>query len=317
MLPPVNPVIHRQNPDFHRLYAHLTSAKLNSNGTTIQSDPAKSREDIKDTLRSAQMTSAKSDILRRSLSHVAATATELPDELLEVIDIVAAQLTNRLVAEDLELLQGEVEYFVNHLQSIGDVVSEHLVVRALELAKVIHPHETSLSKARASIAALGSYMSNQRDELSAVHLSLPAQSLKLVDTGSILISAYAQALDTSIRLLEQTVHGVSARSNKAHADHLAAVAASLAAKLQLMKHEAYAAIYTPEASSALQAYSQHLNATKARLRERKKTALASVAHYESEGDDMRNLASRYTRTLKEIETTKADIKRLGGDLDAS
>jgi len=68
------------------------------------------------------------------------THTPTSHQLQEVIEIVAAQLNTRLSPEDRELLEDDVEYFLDHIAPIGKALSTQLSANALHLAKIAHPH---------------------------------------------------------------------------------------------------------------------------------------------------------------------------------
>jgi hypothetical protein len=49
------------------------------------------------------------------------------------------------------------------------------------------------------------------------------------------------------------------------------------------------------------------------LRERERKAEEEVGRYQEKGGDMKVLVARYSGLLREMEATRADIRRLGGE----
>lgn len=106
-----------------------------------------------------------------------------------------------------------------------------------------------------------------------------------------------------------------------------------------MKLETLATIYTPETVAALNNYREHLRETRLRLEEKQKIATQALEAYEAadlgqkNGDGastdegaasrmsrggkatsgaMVDIARRYGALVKEVETIKMEMKRLGG-----
>ncbi|KAI9777096.1 MAG: hypothetical protein M1839_009052 [Geoglossum umbratile] len=313
MLPPIDPSVLRSNPQFEQLYSHLTTSLLNPDGSTKAKPPQKSQDNsLRESLRAAQEHAVRSQLLKRSLGQLAGIGSELPEELLEVVDMVAAMLSAGLRGEERELLEDDVEYFLNHLRPIGSVLSAYLYNSAIQLVKIVYPEESNPKTLRTLIPTLPTHISTLRQTLLSQQDSLSTNHLSLTATSCTVLSTHRNLLETIIRTLEQTKHGSVARGARAHAEHLSIVAESMDAKLKILEHEALREIYPPAVQSALKNYEEHLRDMRRRLKERERKAEEEVGRYEGKGVDMKVLVARYGGLLREIEATRGDIRRLGG-----
>jgi len=91
------------------------------------------------------------------------------------------------------------------------------------------------------------------------------------------------------------------------------------------KLEIAATLYTPETLTALSRYQQHIRETKDRLEEQRKLAIEELERYGdvevsetagtdrsgSDGSTMAEIARRYGSLVKEVETVRMEIARLG------
>ncbi|KAI9768552.1 MAG: hypothetical protein M1840_004749 [Geoglossum simile] len=315
MLPPIDSSILRSNPQFEQLYAHLTTSLLNSDGSTKAKPSQKSQDSaLRESLRAAQEQAAQSQLLKRTLGQLTGSAGgELPEELLEVIDVVAAGLGGGVKVEERELLADDVEYFLDHLRPIGNILSTRVLNSAIQLAKIVYPEESNPQTLRTLIPTLPAHISTLRQTLLSQQDALCTNRLSLATTACTVLLTHRTLVETIIRILEQTKHGSVARGARAHAEYLSIVAESMDAKLQLLEHEALREIYTPEVQSALKNYEEHLQDTRRRLREKEGKAGEEVGRYEEKGGDMKVLVARYGGLLREMEATRGDIRRLGGE----
>lgn len=83
-------------------------------------------------------------------------------------------------------------------------------------------------------------------------------------------------------------------------------------KLSVLRNQALAAIYDPEALNALENYQHHLRDTSTRLIARQRVAEEELRKYNSAGSDMRGLVERYGQIMRSMEAVSKDIKRLKG-----
>ncbi|KAI9870590.1 MAG: hypothetical protein M1830_004071, partial [Pleopsidium flavum] len=90
---------------------------------------------------------------------------ELPDELQEVVEIIAAQLNTRLSLEERGLLDDDLEYFLNHISPIGKALSTQLSGNALQLAKIAYPQESNPTILRTKAPSLPETLTTRRTAL--------------------------------------------------------------------------------------------------------------------------------------------------------
>ncbi|KAI9753272.1 MAG: hypothetical protein M4579_005245 [Chaenotheca gracillima] len=196
---------------------------------------------------------------------------------------------------------------------IGPAVSQQLRQSLADVSAVAKPLISSRSSNKNR--SLPEALEAERGQVAVLYEELTDRRLELTKTACEVLDAFGNLFDTIIRTLEQTKHGSMARNVKAQADHLAVAAESTEAKLRLTKHDAMSAIYTPEVKEALIRYEEHLRDTDARLQQRAKTAEEILARYASMGgDEVKDIVKRYGEVTKDIEMTRADIKRLGGEI---
>ncbi|CAK7262602.1 hypothetical protein SEPCBS57363_000150 [Sporothrix epigloea] len=72
MIPPVEEAVLRNNPDFAKLYATLTTVVLNPDGSTKTDAGAKERAGIRENARSARLRAAKNHLLEQAVTATAA-----------------------------------------------------------------------------------------------------------------------------------------------------------------------------------------------------------------------------------------------------
>ncbi|KAI9717076.1 MAG: hypothetical protein M1812_005011 [Candelaria pacifica] len=313
MFPPVDGIVLDANPLFKQLYKQLTSLKLNPNRSSPAETTQLAQGAVEEELRDRQSEAAKSAIIRQSLVQVTNRVKELPEELQEVIEIVAAQCNSQYSLDERQLLDDDVDYFLDHLDPIAKSLSLHLTETALRLMRIAYPYETDESALRSSLKGCMQETALRRKKLSEAQDKVSKERLYLAATACTVLETHKDLMEAIIHLLEQTKYGSIARGIKAHADHLAIVAESMEAKLKVMKHEAFAEIYTSSVQSALNSYEDHLQDTKMRLQQQEKTANENLMRYRGAGSEMGEIAAKYSSIAKEAEAVKADIRRLGGE----
>ena len=77
-----------------------------------------------------------------------------------------------------------------------------------------------------------------------------------------------------------------------------------------MKLEALQSIYDPEVKDAIQAYQDHLTKFRKRLKARERDAAEKLGQYDEIGRSMGQIAERYVGLVQEVESVKAQIRRL-------
>ncbi|CEJ62371.1 hypothetical protein PMG11_10872 [Penicillium brasilianum] len=360
MIPPCDPSILEQNPQFKRLYQNITKNLLDPDGSTRAhaADPA--RRAVVDDLKQCQLRSAKKRIKEHTLKQVAFTSDNgLSDECRDALILIAIYLeTPRFVIDPdtpqdaqssphapddtLTLLAPTISLFYTHIPALitpfSTILSSTLTtLRALSATADTDPTQTlpafpttnhqSRARARdrrvrtslAPIPPLAAQLRKRVDALRNLQLSeLPAARRELAATAAQLMSVRAEVLERMVVVLERAKHGALARAVRARAEHLAVVAQGIEGKVEVLKLETAAALYTPETLDALEKYRVHLRDTTARLDERQAVAVEELKQYhieesgvDGDGGALVEIASRYGDLLREVENVRMEIARLG------
>lgn len=133
--------------------------------------------------------------------------------------------------------------------------------------------------------------------------------LKLVHEASDLHHLYRKVMETSIRLLEQTIHGSVARSTKAKADYLATVAEGMSRKLQLQHSQLMNQVGSSELQDVLRSKSDDLGGESMTLRRRTRELEEYLEEYRK-AQAVEGLAEEYAAILRETDQVQADVERL-------
>jgi diphthamide biosynthesis protein 3 len=134
---------------------------------------------------------------------------------------------------------------------------------------------------------------------------------RIADLAAQVQMAHADALETAIRVLEQTVHGSVARGVRARAEHLSAVAKGLDMKVRILA-KSDPLLGNEELVEAVRAYDAQLDITLTELDQRAKKVQSEVEGYESAGRGMEQIADRYAQLLKKKGELNAEVNRLKG-----
>ncbi|KAK0640000.1 Uncharacterized protein DIS24_g9814 [Lasiodiplodia hormozganensis] len=145
MLPPIAPTVLERNPKFKVLYDDISQNKLNPDASTKDEKKQRLIDQAREEFNTKRTDLAKTEILKSSLESLSARAADLPDELHEVVTIVAAQLNGRIPPSDREILQEDIEYFTEHIIPISRALSTHLKSTALQLCRIAIPECPSSS----------------------------------------------------------------------------------------------------------------------------------------------------------------------------
>lgn len=309
MLPPIDPSTLEQNPGFKALYKDLSTRRLNPDGSSKDLKKQRAQDQTRKKLNTARTEVAKSQILRDSLIDLPSKAGDLPPELHEVIEIVYAQLHGQILPEDHEILEYDIEYFLEKITPVSKAISALLKSTTLHLTRIASPEAPlpSLSTLSANLPATATTL---RDSTTALADTLTQERLSLANIASEVLAAHRDLLEAIIRILEQTMHGSVARATRAQAEHLAMKAAGVEMKLNI-----HAATHPPPPAltSALKSYNAHLLSLQAGLRTREQAAEKTLQQYErAGGKGMLEIAGRYAQLTEEIERVKDEIARLEG-----
>ncbi|KAI9837637.1 MAG: hypothetical protein M1838_004779 [Thelocarpon superellum] len=238
-------------------------------------------------------------------------------KLAEVIPLVAARLTTRLSDEDRDLLQDDVDFFMDDISEIGRLVSDRLTQDVVSLSSVVSRDDTRTSPDQhPSARHPAEEITSRRAHIAELETDISRSRTSIANTTSSILELYTALLERSIRILEQTKLGTMTRGVKAQSTHLAAVAQALDSKMLISKAETESQIYTPAARNALQSYSGHLQRTQTLLHERIQAATSLLRQYQGvsgggEGEgEMMPLVARYKALLEDGAALKADLARL-------
>lgn len=244
-----------------------------------------------------------SQILINSLSDLPSRVADLPPELHTCIEIVTAQLNGQVSSDDRDILSSDVEYFLENITTVSDVLSAQLAVVAEYLCKIANPTNVpSLSDLSSRVALL------QEQATMALPRDLQEARPQLVNAATSLLSTHRSLLETSIRILEQTQHGALARHQKASAEllHTRATVLNLQAKIHTFSHPP-----PPEFVAALKEYRKSQGSGEKALRDREALAKRELELYDRAGEKvMRDLARRKEFLVNEADRVEKEVEKL-------
>ncbi|KAI9661545.1 MAG: hypothetical protein M1829_006236 [Trizodia sp. TS-e1964] len=316
MFPPIDTQTLQQNPKFEQLYNQLKESALNNDGSSKSRNLQKVQETNRAELQAVQIAAAKLAILRTYLPFVIGKSKDLPDELQEVIEIIAIQLNSPLSIGDRELLLPDVEYFLTYIQAVGKAVSSLLLEKSIQLARVAHP-ESSPSTLRNLVPSLPRTIAHLQTSLQSTSETLSTARLTLTSLVCIVLTYHRRVLELAIQVLESSKHGSAVRGLKAESDKMALFAETLGTKLTVQLHNTLQEVYAPAVADALRGYSTHLRDSLMRVVQREKSVREELGAYERGGKDLEVIASRYAELGKEVEGVMEDIERLKAALAAA
>jgi hypothetical protein len=156
------------------------------------------------------------------------------------------------------------------------------------------------------MAELKASITNSRTKTADARLALTQEATKQH-------AVYRQIIQTSIRILEQTIHGSVARGTKAKADYLATVAEGMSKKLGVQHGQLMSQLYSPDIQVVLQSKRDELVAQNTATKRKVREAEQKLEEYRTSGG-MEDLAKEYAEILKGRDKVKAEVGRLkGGD----
>ncbi|KAK3650994.1 hypothetical protein LTR56_006045 [Elasticomyces elasticus] len=304
MLPPVDLHVLAINPKFDTLYRDLCTTKLNEDATTqLDVKVNKEHDALQEELRRTYLEEAKRHTIRTILQDLAYRDEALPDDLLELVALMAAMLCGEIAEEDKDLVSAELERFKEHAPHIAAAISKRLREDSNVLERLLANGE---SIPQANIPANVQQLKNN----AAMNRNQLAQSrLELVSDIQQLHNLYRQAMEASIRILEQTIHGSVARGTKAKADYLATVAEGMSKKLSVQHGQLLQQVYSSETQEVLKARASAMQDESVALRRKIRDAEEKLDQYRS-AKGMQSMATEYAEIVKESEKVKDDISRL-------
>lgn len=156
---------------------------------------------------------------------------------------------------------------------------------------------------------LPSRIQKLQDDSSQTLSAITTARLSLIHETTALHASHRQALDLSIRTLEQTLHGSVSRATKAKAEYLATVARAMSAKTQVQLNSLLGQTQSDEVRGALQAKVGELEREGSVLRRKVREKEQVLEEYRGQSG-IEGVAGEYAQVLKEIERVKEDVQRL-------
>ncbi|KAB8239412.1 hypothetical protein ETB97_004726 [Aspergillus alliaceus] len=348
MIPPCDPAILENNPQFKRVYQNLTTNLLKPDASTRANDAQPARKAVLEELKICRTRHAKKQIKKQTLRELAFDpGNNLPDDFRDTIMIISFYLDSSPSqldlddddldgADTLSLLAPDIDKFYSGLPTLTIPFSNAISSSLDNLRLIAHagdvsdppstePPRTRLRARRAPVT-LSSRLEDRLRQLRQKQLSeLPATRTRMATTAAEVLATRAAVLERTVTLLERAKHGALARATKAKAEHLAIVAQSVEGKLNMTKLDISATINTPETINALSRYRRHLRDTRERLEERQTSTLEKLKAYEgidpgaterdgrrsqSESGPMKEITRQYGDLIQEIEDVRLEIEKL-------
>ncbi|KAK4552834.1 hypothetical protein LTR86_010168 [Recurvomyces mirabilis] len=305
MLPPVPNEVLISNPKFAVLYQDLSHNRLQQDGTSKPDSRAMQEHDqLQKDLHKARTEAYKREIIRQSLQDTVYRGEALPDELRDLVLLIAATLGGGVAPDDLSIVEGELARLQCYSPDIAALLSKHFAERASRLSAVAIVGDGSHEAWPNSVAKLGSDVVSQHDYLRRSRSVLVGAAQELQDF-------HRQVLEVSVRVLEQVIHGAVARHGKARADHLAMVADGISKKVDMHHAQLTQHIYTTEIQSAIRSALSTLKDSYTDVRLRLREAEGRLALYHS-ARGMNILVKEYAELLAETQKVEAETARLKG-----
>ncbi|KAF7588071.1 hypothetical protein BBP40_006209 [Aspergillus hancockii] len=268
MIPPCDPAILENNPQFKRLYQNLTTDLLNPDASTCANDAQPARKAVCEAnsrplalkeLKNCRTRHAKQQIKKQTLRELAFDHdNELPDEIRDTIIIISLYLDSspsQLALDDddhdgadaLSLLAPDIDTFYSELPTLIPHFSTALSSALRDLRLIANAGDPSSSQstefsrpctsARQAMmrvpVSLSSQLEDRLRNLRQKQLSeLPAVRFRMAATAAEVLATRAAVLERTVMLLERAKHGALARATKAKAEHLLTVAQGVEGKLK-------------------------------------------------------------------------------------
>ncbi|KAL4891960.1 hypothetical protein BDV59DRAFT_61425 [Aspergillus ambiguus] len=301
MIPPCDPTILENNPQFKKLYQHLKNTLLNPDGSSRAHNAEPDRKAVVKELKGCRVQTAKKQIKKRTLRRLAFDPDSgLPDDSRDNVAIVTLYLDSSRIHLDLDndardtmdvlsLLGPDIDAFYSDMPSLilpfsrilsADAQALRLIAdaadasdataknaMATESSRPRHRSRQSMAKLTPQVT-LSSQLSERIQKLRRAQLvELPAARTRMAATAAEVLAMRAAVLEQTVTLLERAKHGALARATKAKAEHLAMVAQGVEGKLSVMQLEISNTIHTPEVTAALGRYREHLRGARENLEE--------------------------------------------------
>lgn len=145
--------------------------------------------------------------------------------------------------------------------------------------------------------------------LSNQSMSVTSTRTRIADLAAEVQNVHAEALETAIRVLEQTVYGSVARGVRARAEHLNAVAKGLDMKVRILAKNDHL-FGSEELVEAVRTYDAQLEISLKELDQEVVKIKQELEGYENAGRPMDQIADRYAQLLKKKGDLAKEVDRL-------
>lgn len=243
-------------------------------------------------------------------------------QLRDLVSLAAAALNGDVAEEDRDVVADELDAFevfcsrvvLSDWTKANCISQAHAPVIASALSKQLQQDVTTI----ACLASpsnppptneLASHVQGLQNSVAAFRAQLAKSRITLTQELPKVHELYRQVIETSIRILEQTIHGSVARGTKTKADYLAVVAEGMAKKLAVQHAQLMQQVYTPEVRNDLKAKASRLDAEGVTLKRRIRDAEEKLAEYR-QARGMKQMIAEYAELLREIEKVESEISRV-------
>jgi hypothetical protein len=183
---------------------------------------------------------AQKSILKRGLEDVAEGRGDLPENTLQACRVAVAVLRGEIGSEDREVLEADMEVFRSNLPKIANPLSQRLeseIVLLNEIAStgvesISNSSQSSIPGSHGPAKLLSANMSILLNQISTLTSTIATTRSRIADLTEALAVTNREALESGIRVLEQTVHGSVSRAAKARAENASVVAKGLELKIK-------------------------------------------------------------------------------------
>ena len=146
---------------------------------------------------------------------------------------MTAQLNGHIPDSDREILSGDVDFFLENIETIASAMSAQLETILSHLCRIADPQKPpEIDDLPAKAEALRNTATQDLPS------ELAARRVELANTAYKVLTTHRLVLETSIRILEQTMHGSLARATKTKAEYLHARATVLGLQARYVFHNA-------------------------------------------------------------------------------
>ena len=171
------------------------------------------------------------------------------------------------------------------------------------LAQLLAPdNQLSITELPMEIQTLQSSIATSRTGLADARHSL-------VHDISTLHTLYRQVMQSSIRALEQTIHGSVARGTKAQAEYSGVIAEGMSKKLSVQHGQLVTQMYSSEAQERMRVTMEEAENESRVMRRKVREAEKQLGKYR-QTRGMEGMVSEYAEILRETERVRYEVERL-------